>query len=124
MKTIAALIMIFLFGIALNAQTSQTVKGKIIDEASKAPIVGVVVQMLQSETTLATTTDANGHFKLLAVPLGRQSFKISLMGYQDRVLSDIIVTAGKEVVLNISMEEKLSLLKQVDFVYERGKDKT
>ena len=124
MKTIAALIMVFLFGIALNAQTGQTVKGKIIDEASKAPIVGVVVQILQSETTLATTTNANGQFKLLAVPLGRQSFKISLMGYQDRILNDIIVTAGKEVVLNISMEEKISLLKQVDFVYERGKDKT
>lgn len=108
---------------ALWAQTTQTITGKVFDDASKAPLTGVVVILLNS-TSIGTTTDTDGYFKLTAVPLGRQSFKISYTGYEDRVVNDVVVTAGKEVNLNIGMQEALHSLKEVTVTYSKAKDKT
>ena len=97
--------------------------GNIYDEASKAPLTGVVIQLLNSDAPLGAVTDENGRFRIDGVPIGRHSFKITFLSYEDRILSDIEVTAGKEVNLNINMAESVKNLKEVSVVYNRSRDK-
>ena len=106
------------------AQATQSITGKVFDEASKAPLTGVVIVLLNSSSALGTVTDADGSFKLTSVPIGRQSFKASYTGYEDRVINDVVVTAGKEVNLSISMQEALHKLDEVTVTYSKAKDKT
>jgi hypothetical protein len=104
------------------AQT-QVVSGTIIDEASHAPLIGATVT-LAGNTSVGTVTDEKGNFRLAGVPLGRQSFKITYTGYEDRHIPDVVVTAGKEVNLNISMQEVVKKLSEVTLTYNRAKDRT
>jgi hypothetical protein len=107
-----------------HAQGTQTVRGKIIDDASKSPLPGVTVQIADSTGRLAVTTDMDGDYKINNVPLGRRTIKVTFLGYEPVLLQNVVVTAGKEVILNINMMESISKLNEVTVVYDRTKDKT
>ncbi len=122
MKRLTLIISLFLFGINLFAQT-QTITGNIFDEASKAPLPGVNVMVLNSTPTRGTVTDENGHFKIDSVKLGRCSIKISYISYEDQIVNNIEVTAGKEVNLNINLQEEVHKLDAITISYDKGRDK-
>ena len=105
-------------------QGTQTVKGKILDEASKSPLPGVTILLLDSVKNNATTTDMDGNFKLSNVALGRQTIKITFIGYEPVLMPNVVVTAGKEVILNINLTESINSLNEVTVTYDRTKDKT
>lgn len=105
-------------------QTTQTIRGKVVDEVSKTPLPGVNIVVLESNPPIATATDINGDFKLNGVTLGRQTLKISYIGYETQTIPNVMVTAGKEVVLNLNITESINKLNEVSIVYERSKDKT
>lgn len=121
-STLLSFILVLVYGFTW-AQSSQTVKGKIVDEASRSPLPGVNVFLINSEPLIGTTTDANGNFKLTKIPVGRHSFKVSLLGYEEQTLSNILVTSGKEVELNIALVEKVNRINEVDIVYKKSTDK-
>jgi hypothetical protein len=120
------IVLVALLAIATNshAQTTQNVTGKVFDDASKAPLPGAVVMLVNAHPPIGTATDADGNFKLTNVPLGRQVVKVSYTGYEDRIIPDVLVTAGKEVNLSISMQEALHKLNEVTVTYNRSQDKT
>jgi hypothetical protein len=105
-----------------SAQSSQTVRGKITDAASKAPVVGATVVVIGSNPLIGTTTDTEGNFRLTKVNLGRVALKITYLGYEDIFAKDIIVNAGKEVVLDFPMTESLTNLNEVTVKYKRDED--
>src|SRR4028119_75974 len=87
--------------------TTQTIKGIIQDAQSKYPLAGANIIVVGSTPLIGTSTDVEGNFRLTNVPLGRQALKISYLGFQERVISNILVTSGKEVVLTIDLEEQV-----------------
>src|SRR5258708_11185016 len=64
----------FLF---INAVTAQTISGKIVDNATKAPIVGATIKVVGSPN--GTSTDENGSFTIKAGPQSR--LDITQVGY-------------------------------------------
>ena len=84
---------------------SQTIRGTVVDQESKFPLIGVTVQLTSSDEFVGTTTDIDGKFRLENVPVGRQSLKMTYVGYEDVELSDLIVTSAKELILEVEMFE-------------------
>lgn len=115
------LFLLLISGFALKAQQTQVVFGNITDEASKVPLVGAAVVLI-GNNSIGATTDEYGNFRLMNVPIGRQAFKVSYIGYEDRVIPDVIVTAGKEVALNLSLQEGVNKLDEVTITYDRSAD--
>jgi hypothetical protein len=110
--------------ISLQAQNvTQTIKGQILDKQSEIPIIGATIQWLNDENTLGDITDVEGYFKLENIPVGRQAFQISYLGYETLTLPNVEVTAGKEVVLNLTMVESVELLNEVVVTAETQKDR-
>jgi Carboxypeptidase regulatory-like domain/TonB-dependent Receptor Plug Domain len=105
-----------------NAQY-QTLTGCIRDEASKAPITGAVIVVANTKPLRGGVSDAEGNFKIDSVPLGRQQIKVSYISYSDKILGNIEFTAGKQVNLNITMEENVQVLNEVAIKYNRAADK-
>lgn len=104
---------------------SQTVKGTITDAQSKAPIIGASVVILNTDPLKGSITDIDGSFKIDDVPLGRHIIKISYIGYEDRIIPEVLVGSGKEVVLNATLTE--SIVKMDEIVIsaaEQSKGKT
>ena len=102
-------------------QITQTVRGTVIDPESNQPIIGANVIILGSNPLLGSPTDAYGRFKIEKVPVGRHDFQITFMGYKTKTLSSISVDSGKEVVLNIGMEESVTALNEVVVTAELDK---
>jgi len=108
----------------VNAQSfTQTIRGKVIDQVTQTSLPGATVVLLNSSPLKGTATDVNGNFKLENVPVGIQSLQISFLGYKELAVPNINVTSGKEVVLNISMEENIVLGKEVVITAEVKKDR-
>jgi hypothetical protein len=123
MKRLIIILFLLPFAMWLQAQTlqySQTVKGVVIDEQS-GNVLGNVTVMLENSSSVAAITDSLGNFKLLNVPVGRQTFRASLVGYEPAVIQNIEVTSSKEVVLEIKLKEQIKKLEEV--IVNAGKQK-
>ena len=110
------LLILLLQGISLQAQTTyqQTIRGTVTDEDTKSPVIGAYVIILNSDPLLGTTTDIDGKFKIENVPVGRQAIKLSYIGYEDKVIPNLLVGSGKELVLDLTMMESFVELKTVE----------
>jgi hypothetical protein len=86
---------------------TQTVRGTIVDKISKVPLPGASVVVVNSNPFVGATTDEAGNFKLSNVLVGTQTLKITFIGYLELAIPNIVVNSGKEVVLNIPLEENI-----------------
>ena len=88
----------------------QTVRGKVIDKDSQGPLPYANVVVLNSNAVIGATTDIDGNFVIPNVPIGRQSLSVTYVGYEDAVVSEILVGSVKEVVLTIELTESIASL--------------
>ncbi len=112
----AILILFFvLFSITdpVYGQYTQTVRGRLTDKASSSSLPGVTVVLNDKSLNLGSFSDSEGEFVLKNVPVGRNSFTFSFIGYEPVLIKDIVVSSGKELILNVEMVEKLQELEQV-----------
>lgn len=118
---------VLLFGFAcfcVKAQTiTQTVRGTIVDKQSQSPLPGVVVQLVNANPPTGTSTDDNGFFKLINVPIGRLQLKCQLISYKEKYIT-IVLNAGKESVSIIEMEESVQQGEEVVITAEEDKTKS
>ncbi|MBN2807811.1 MAG: TonB-dependent receptor [Prolixibacteraceae bacterium] len=122
MKTLFIFSLLITLTTSLFAQNlSQVVKGKIIDQESKTELIGATIMLLNNETLIGTSTNIDGVFKM-NVPLGRQSFKVSYIDYEDVTIPNVLVSSGKEIELTIEMRESFSKINEV--VVTANVDKT
>ena len=114
MKYIVTLLLVAvtLAATAQKGQT-QTVHGIIMDKASEAPLVGANIVLVGSNPPLGTATNEKGYYELQGVPVGRRTFVVSYLGYNTGTMSEVLVESGKEVILDISLEEKVNNIKEV-----------
>jgi Carboxypeptidase regulatory-like domain len=112
-----------LFSTAQNSIYTQTVKGIVIDEQSGNILSNATVMLETAGSAIAAVSDLSGSFRLANVPVGRQSFRISLIGYEDVTISGIEVTSSKEVVLEIKLKERIKKLDEVIITSGRPKNK-
>ncbi len=110
-----------LFATAQNGM--QTVKGQILDAQSELPLIGATIQLVSETKTIGTATDFDGYFMLENIPVGRQAFDIEYLGYEKLTIPNIEVSAGKQSVLEIKMEESLVELEEVTVVASAEKDR-
>lgn len=92
---------------------TQTVSGTVTERESKLPLPGVNVVLIDTLGTIGTVTDIHGHFLIKGVPLGRRSFRFTYIGFKEASLHNVLVTSGKEVVLNMELEESIEALQEV-----------
>jgi hypothetical protein len=120
---LTALSIFCIYNLSLSQTVTQVVKGKVIDQTTHEVLIGATIILLQSSPLIGTTTDINGFFALENVPVGRHSFEISMLGYEKLLIKEILISSGKEVVLDVSLQEEAMNLHEVLVVSKREKDK-
>ena len=103
---ISRLIYGFLFLFCINT-FGQTLKGKVVDALSKAPLESVSVYF--NNTTIGTTTNAEGEFSIDYNDAVRSPLIISYLGYEKIVMSDY---TGR-TFLNVELKESTNQLDEV-----------
>ena len=103
-------------------QQGQTVKGFIKDSKAGYPLIGASVVLIGSDPVVGAVTDINGKFVIENVPAGRQNFAVQYIGYKSVTLPNVLVTTGKEVILNLELEESVEKLNEVVVTADAQKD--
>ena len=102
-------------------ELTQTIKGQVVDTDTEIPLPGATVVVLDTDPLLGGSADTDGFFRIEEVPLGRYDLRISFMGFEPVVISEVVVGSGKEVVVNAGLKESLVDLDEV--VVTAGTDK-
>lgn len=112
MKNILTL---FLIALSLNAfsQQTQTIRGTILDNLSLEPLFGVQVKIINSNPVIGCISDEEGNFKLEGIAPGRYDLAFELSGYKPQVASNITVTVGKEIILDMKLDESVAEISEI-----------
>ncbi|MFH2096134.1 MAG: carboxypeptidase regulatory-like domain-containing protein, partial [Bacteroidota bacterium] len=123
MKFIAVIMCLLVFS-PLYGQESlvQTIRGTVTDKQTLAPMPGVSVILTGTEPVTGTITGENGTFRIENVRLGRHNIRFSFMGYETTEISNIQLSSAKEYVVNVEMEEKITITGEVLVKAQRNKD--
>ncbi|NND04769.1 MAG: TonB-dependent receptor, partial [Saprospiraceae bacterium] len=118
MKTISVLVQIIFLAFLASSTTAQsnhtqTVRGQIVDGETLMPLIGANVTIEPSEPVQGASTDADGSFQIESVGIGRKTLTVSYLGYEPLVVANILITTGKEVVLQLEMQEALVSMEEI-----------
>lgn len=94
-----------LYGQPLFSQTilTQTLRGVVLDVDNNQPLMGASVTL--TGTDKGSITEADGSFRVSAIPIGRYTVQISSVGFETTVMPEILLEAGKEKVLTVLLKE-------------------
>lgn len=120
MKYILSLILFAISTTLSLAQNTQTIRGKVVDNVSQMPLIGVVIMV--GETGINGVTDINGEFILEQVPTGRHIVTTQYLGYEPYTSKDLIVSSNKEVYLEIALNEQVEVTETVVVQASKGAD--
>ncbi|MEZ4775436.1 MAG: TonB-dependent receptor [Bacteroidia bacterium] len=101
------LLSFFLFSPAFGQKFTQTIRGTVTDIATGHPVEDAIISLKDLPDFLPVTSDSSGLFRMANVPAGRHILKVAKPGYADYTYPDLVLNAGKEVVLEVQMEEKI-----------------
>lgn len=94
---------------------TQTIRGVVVDKETNQTLEGVyLLIVVDSSNKIMAVTDAEGKFRLEKVPVGRVTLAASYIGYNRIVLPNILLSTAKETVLNIDMDNDLSMLAEIE----------
>jgi hypothetical protein len=106
-----------------NNDLTQAIRGTVVDATTGYPLAGANVILLNSNPPVGATTDMNGNFELRNIPVGRQSVEFRYIGYKHQTVSNLLLISGKEVILNIRLEERTLTMDEVVVKANKRKDK-
>lgn len=114
LKGLGIIVMIILGGVnSIFGQTSK-ITGTVYDADSREKLLGANI-LVQELENVGAASDENGNFEIV-VPVGSYSLRISLLGYQTVIKTDVIVRTGRETVINVEMMESPVGLNEVTVV--------
>ena len=86
---------------AVAAQTTGTIRGRVIDQQSRAAIAGADVRVVGRSAR--TSADAEGRFILGGIPAGEFSLEVSALGYQKVTVEGVLVRPGRATEVDVPL---------------------
>lgn len=90
---------------AESAPLAGSIAGQVMDGTTRQPLVGVNVVVVERPAS-GSVTDAEGNFLLKGIPVGEYSLRLSLIGYQTAVLTNVVVSTGRSSKVTVRMTEE------------------
>jgi hypothetical protein len=115
--------MIFCSNPVFSQTLTQIVKGKVVDAESQVSLPGANIVITGTTPLLGAIADIDGNYKITNVPTGRYNIQISYMGYDPVIIPEIMVTSGKEVVLNVALKQSVTQMDEVTVKAYSKKDR-
>ncbi len=110
------LLLVWDAGTVLAQSEGGTIAGSVTDSWEGTPVPGVTVVLRGS--TLGTTTDMSGRFRLVGVPGGNHILIYSKSGYVRATVSDIRVIAGQTSKADLKMKPSFYEMEPFEVISE------
>lgn len=86
-----------------TAEGSGVIIGVVQDRATESPIPGARVELLDTKRGAVTTVD--GSFRIEGLEPGTYRIRVSSLGYESAILTDIVVTSARPQNVRIALSE-------------------
>ncbi len=96
------ILLLFLVSSAALPGTTGKIAGRVTDAATHQPLPSVNVQIVG--TGMGATTDMDGNYFILNVPIGTYSVRASIIGYGPRTTSNVRVIVDMTTTIDFDME--------------------
>ncbi len=114
--TILIALVFMIFTVAFGASTGK-IAGYVMDAETGEPIPGA--NIIIEGTSMGVASDIKGYFAILNVPPGRYNLKVSVMGYQNKTIQDVIVKIDLTTDVNIQLGTETVDLEEVIVTADR-----
>ncbi len=104
------LFLILITGMVNSQNLRLSVEGKVTDGSTGETIP--LANVFLSQTTLGSSTDENGYFKIQNVPVSLFSLVVSVIGYETKIVS-VDFRDGKNKYIDIKLQPTVYLLDEV-----------
>ena len=104
------LLNVITYSVILSQEITQTFRGRVLDAYTELPLPGATVVILDTDPLEGTSTNINGEFRIDELALGRINVQVSMIGYQSSVLNSLLLRSGRELVMEIKLEEQVYLM--------------
>jgi hypothetical protein len=84
-----------------------------MDKQTRTTLPGATVILTSANPIKGTSSDENGQFRFNDIEIGRVSLTISYVGYNEVIMNNISLQAGKELILNIYLDEMVMAVEGV-----------
>lgn len=108
---------------AQEKELYQNIRGEVVDRDTRQPLIGAAVFLKEAPQKHAGTTDADGRFLLEKVPVGLYTIVVRYMGYETYLQPNLRLTSGKEVQLEIGLQEQVMTAQEVEITDREEKGK-
>ena len=108
---------VLFFSLSLHAGTTGKIAGRVIDGETGEPLLGVNVVI--KGTLLGTSTDLNGNFFILNVPVGTYSVASSMIGYETKELTEVRIKQDLTTILDFELVSTVVPMEEVRVTAER-----
>ncbi len=80
--------------------------GTVKDKKSELPVVGATITI--DGTSLGSVADADGKFSIREIPTNSYNVKVQALGYETKVIYNIVVSSGNEQLLDVELDAAAS----------------
>ena len=109
--------LMMLSGQTLLAGTTGILEGFVRDKATRAPLVGVNIVIVQTNQGAVTNND--GYFRIHNLPAGTYEVRVSIIGYQGITFRNIVIRPDLATRLNAELTETAINMGEVEVRAER-----
>jgi hypothetical protein len=107
----ALLVMLIMNSLEVFSQT--TIRGRVLERFNQQPLPGVTVVLTDAKgQQRPIQSDLNGNFRFDDLVPGRYWLSAQMLGFQP-AQAQVVLTSGKEQVVNLMMEESIEVLEEV-----------
>ncbi|MEW6509890.1 MAG: TonB-dependent receptor [Bacteroidota bacterium] len=89
-----------------------SIVGLVVDASTQEPLVGATVTVME-RTGVGTSTDIGGRFTIGMLDVGTYSLRVSLVGYNPQVLTNVVVSTGRHTPVRVEMRESIIKTEEV-----------
>lgn len=94
----------FLTVAQFGSNKPEVIRGVLFDKATNVRLEAAVITVDLGGYTVSSMTDAGGYFTLFNIPRETATLRISMSGYEDKIISNI--QKSEDVEYHIGMEPK------------------
>ena len=99
---VTAAVLLLVRSLAGAQQYTGSITGTISDAATHEPLPGVNVVVIESPSMGGATNPA-GSFMLLHLPVGTYSLRVSAVGYEPQILTNVVVATGRQTPVRVQL---------------------
>jgi hypothetical protein len=84
---------------------AQTIRGRLIDAASRAPVLGGRVEVIDASDRVVVSglSSGSGAFNLVVPAGGRYRYRVTALGYSPKALSEIVIDRGDDILGDVPL---------------------